>query len=303
VSLHNYAGALIDSGDLNAAEATERQVVAVRDKIFGRDHPDGFYGLNNLGFILLEKGEWQPAMPFLDRGVDLMRKAGTRSKLANALANRARGFEQKGDYVSADRDLKEALTLMQDPADQKSWVFAKISAGLGSVESARGHHEAAREAVRRAVDLERDLGGAGTPPYAGSLMVLGDVLLWGGDAAGAEAAYREALLIRKKKFNAGNPVTLAAQVRLGETLLREGKAAEAEPLLREAAEIETHISFPVPQWRIGETDFALGACLAARGEAGAGEKLIRSSQSALRDHPQANFRWPAITRLLVLSRP
>ena len=26
VSLHNYAGALIDSGDLNAAEATERQV-------------------------------------------------------------------------------------------------------------------------------------------------------------------------------------------------------------------------------------------------------------------------------------
>ena len=39
VSLHNYAGALIDSGNLDAAESTERQVLALREKISGKRSP------------------------------------------------------------------------------------------------------------------------------------------------------------------------------------------------------------------------------------------------------------------------
>ena len=303
VSLHDYAGALIDSGDLNAAEATERQVLALREKIYGRDHPDVFYPLNNLAFILLEKGEWQEAMPVLDRSVDLMRQVGIRSKLVNALGNRARGFEQKGDFASADRDVKEALSMMENPADQRSWLFAKITAEMGSLQLARGDTGLATATISKGLKLERDLGGSGAPPYAGLLMALGDALLSGGNATNAEAAYREALLIRKEKFNPGNPVTLASQVRLGETLIREGRSVDAEPLLREATVFQTQSPFPLPPWRIAEADFAFGTCLVAMGQKTAGEKLIRASQEALRDHPQVHFRWPAIRRITASNRP
>jgi eukaryotic-like serine/threonine-protein kinase len=302
VSLHNYAGALIDAGDLNAAEATEREVLNRREKIFGHDHPDVFYSLNNLAFILLEKGEWKQAMPILNRGVDLMRKVGIESKLVNALGNRARGFEQKGDYPSANRDLAEALSMMKTAADQESWLFAKITAGTASLQLARGDAGSAAATMSRALKLERELGGAGTPPYAGSLMGLGDALLASGEAAGAEAAYREALLIRKQKFNPRNPVNLASQVRLGEALIRAGKPAQAEPLLREAAALQAQSPFPLPPWRIAETNFALGACLLSSGQTDGGEELIRRSQGPLRDHPQVPFRWPAIARITGLSR-
>ena len=108
------------------------------------------------------------------------------------LANRARGLEQKGDYASAVRDLKEAVSMMDNPADQKSWLFAKITAEMGFLEFARGDTGFAAATIGQALKIERDLGGAGTPPYAASPMALGDALLFGRDATGAEAAYREA---------------------------------------------------------------------------------------------------------------
>ena len=301
VSLHNYAGALIDSGDLNAAENTERQVLALREKVFGIDHPDVFYPLNNLGFILLEKGEWRQAMPVLDRSVALIRKVGIPVKLANALGNRARGFAQKGDFAAADRDLNEAMKIMSDGGEQKSWVAAKIKASAGSLELEKGNYAAAAESARRALKLERELGGEGSPSYASGLVVLGDALLLAGDSGAAESAYREALLIRRKKFNSGNPVIAETETRLGEALTRDHKADEAEPLLREAAASMAESPFPLPSWRIAEANFVRGACLQARGRTEEGVGLMRSSESALRSHPQGPFRWPAIVRAVAVE--
>ena len=64
-------------------------------------------------------------------GVELSRKVGIQPKLANALGNRARAFEQKGDWSAAEEDLREALKLVDQPAGQKSWLAAKIMGGFG----------------------------------------------------------------------------------------------------------------------------------------------------------------------------
>ena len=299
VSLHNYAGAMIDSGDLDAAESTERQVLALREAVFGRDHPDVFYPLNNLGFILLEKGAWKQAIPILDRTVELSRKVGIGQQLATALANRARARQQGGDYAGAERDLSEAGELAGDGAAQASWTSAKITAVRGSLAFERGNYKAAADFAHRAMDMQRGLGGDETPAYAASLVNLGDALLFEPDLVDAEAAYRQALLIRRKRFNPGNPVTTVAQTRLSETLLREGKTGEAEPLLQQAFAAARNEPFPRPAWETAEIDFALGACLRARGQTAEGDKLLQTSEYSLRDHPQRPFRWPAIARGII----
>ena len=294
VTMHNYAGALIDSGNLDAAETTEREVLALREKVSGPDHPDVFYSLNNLGFILLEKGEGQKALPILDRCVALCRKTGIESKLANALANRARAWEEKGNGGQAEHDLREALKLMSSPGGQGSWILAKIIGGFGQLEFNRGHDAAAEDYVRRALDMQRGLGGEETPAYATSLMDLGDALLFGGDGHGAEAAYRQAVEIRRKKFNVGNPNNLWAEIRVGEALIADDKAREAEPILRKALASAREEQFPEPGWRIAEAEYALGICLKARGPSAEGEQLVRQSIRGLREHAQAPFRWPGI---------
>jgi len=301
VSLHNYAGVLIDSGNLDAAESTERQVLALREKIFGSDHPDLFYALNNLGFILLEKGDWRSAIPILDRGVALARKVGIPAKTANALGNRARAFEEKGDWSAAENDLREALQLVDEPAAQKSWIAAKITAGFGSLAFERGNYAAAITSAQEALEMERALGGEQSPAYASSLIGLGDALLFAGSAPAAESAYRQAVIIRRKHFNPGNPNILFAEIRLGEALTREGNTAEAEPLVRQALDSAHAQPFALPSWRVAEAEFALGACLNTRGQTAKGDAQLRSGQRGLRNHAQAQFRWPAIARALRIS--
>ncbi len=144
--------------------------------------------------------------------------------------------------------------------------------------------------------MELALDGTQTPAYASSLIGLGDALLFQGNATSAEAAYREAAEIRRHNFNPGNPNILAAEVRLGEALQRAGKTDEAEPLLRTALASERQEPFPLPPWRIAEAEYALGTCLNSRSESTEGDPLVRSGKHGLRDHPQAQFRWPAIGR-------
>jgi tetratricopeptide (TPR) repeat protein len=64
-AMHNLAGALSDLGNLSEAEATERKVLEIRQRVSGRGHPDTAYSLNMLGWILLEKGDWAAADPYL----------------------------------------------------------------------------------------------------------------------------------------------------------------------------------------------------------------------------------------------
>jgi serine/threonine protein kinase len=56
VTLHNFSGALIDSGDLTAAEEKLRETLALRRRILGNTHPQLIYTLNNLAYVLIEKG-------------------------------------------------------------------------------------------------------------------------------------------------------------------------------------------------------------------------------------------------------
>jgi hypothetical protein len=67
----------------------ERQSLDIRHRILGEWHPEVYYSLNNLGRILLQKGEWQTAEPFLRDNLILLHKnfGDNNSKQAVALKN------------------------------------------------------------------------------------------------------------------------------------------------------------------------------------------------------------------------
>ncbi len=302
ISLHDYAGVLIDSGNLDEAEVTERQVLALREKISGPNHPDIFYPLNNLGFILLEKGEWQQAMPLLERNLELCRKLGGDKRIAVALNNWARALQQKGDYAGAQATLKQALQEAHAMSGVNSSLSAKIVENIGVLEFDRGDYLAAESYARQALTMQAKLAGIQTPAYASALIELAEDRVFQRDTAGAEPLLRQALAVREQKFNVGNPAIIAAQVRLGEDLTLEDKLPEAEALLRQALASAKAEPFPLPPWKVAEAESALGACLLADGHREEGEELLHHSDQALLKNPLAVFRRPANTRYTNLHR-
>lgn len=296
-SLHNYAGALIDAGDFNAAEEADRQVLALREKISGPEHPDLYYPLNNLGYIMIEKGEWAEAVPFLQRGYEIRHKMPhSEISVATALNNLGRAMQEKGDYAEAERYLTTALALVQKANPRPNMRQAAITSNLGLLAFDKGDYAAAEQYQLKAVEMRRSLGGEDHPEVASSLIEVAEIKVFQGDPKAAEPMLRKALEIREKKFNAEHPAIIAAEVRLGEALTLEGHPEQAEPLLRKAVASAHAEPFALSPWRIAEAESALGACLVAEKHNAEGEELLHKSAAALRSHPRAPFRVPADTR-------
>jgi len=290
-SLHNLAGALIDSGNLSEAETMDRQALAISRKVNGPGHPDLCYPLNNLGYTFLEKGDWASAEPFLKENVEIQRNTGRAGpRLAGAVNNWARMLQERGDYSKADESYAEAIAMMRAASGPTSWNMAKILANLGLLRADQGKYAEADQLEEQALEMRKKLGGDGTPDQASSLINLALVRSLEHDPATAELMLRQALAIRKKELAPGHPALIAAEVRVGEVLTDEGKTTEAEPLLRQALSEIHAVPFPLMEWQFAEAEIALGAALAQEGHAAAAEKLLRDPESRLKDYPSAVLR-------------
>ncbi len=297
-SMHNLVGALRDLGDLNGAEATERQVLAIRQRVSGPDHPHTTYSLNNLGWILLEKGDWAAAEPFLRQAYDLNRKKlGDRNpRIAVSMNNLGRVLEDKGDYAGAEKLYRQGLAILDENKLSESWSAARIVGNMVLLDLDRGDYSGAERTALQALELDRKLGGDDSPDLATTLIDLGVARFYQRDNAQAETLLRQALDIRGKIYPAGHMFIIAAEVRLGEVLTATGKLSEAEALLRAAAQAAHRSPYPLVPWQVAEADSALGVCLARLGHTAAGLALLRSSQDALSTHPEAALRKHALDR-------
>jgi tetratricopeptide (TPR) repeat protein len=293
-------------GDLNGAEATERKVLTIRQRVSGLDHPHTTFSLNMLGWILLEKGEWSDAEPYLKQAYDANRKRlGQRHpRLAVSLNNLGQVYEEKGDYRAAEKYYRDSLSILEENKLAEGWNAAKVEDNLALLAMDRGDYPAAERLAQQALNIQHKLGGDSNPDDALSLICLGLAKSLRHDSAGAEPLLRRALAIRQMSFPPGHLLIIAAQIRLGEVLIDEGRTGEAETLLRGASTSAHHSPFPLPPWQVAEADNALGACLAHMERRSEAFLLLRSSRTALKAHPQATIRKRDLARTLaVLQGP
>ncbi len=297
-ALHNLAGALSDLGDLQGAEAAERKVLIIRERVSGKQHPDTLYSLNNLGWILLEKGDWRAAEPYLKLALEVNRaRLGDKHpRMAASLNNWARVLQAKGDYTGAEKTYGQALTLLQENRQAETWAAAKIVANLSALQLDRSNYAGAQRYAQQALELRRKLGGDENPDVASSLVDVGLAEAFQGDAPAAEKDLRAALEIRKHLLNAGHPRILASQVRLAEVLMSENKLPDAEAILRDATQSAARSAFPLLPWQLAEVHNALAACLVLEGKKAEGVPLLRRSMDGLQAYPQASLRKLALVR-------
>jgi serine/threonine-protein kinase len=293
ILLQNLGGALIDVGDLSAAESAERQALDIRRRLSGdNQHPDTAYTLNLLGYILLAKGDWLHAKPFLGEALVIRKKylGQEHPQYAFSLASWARVLQAEGDYAGAREDYRQALQIMRDNGSSDSWSAARIVKNMGLLDLDQGDYSMAERHTREALDLFRRLGGAEGPDIATSLVNLGMIKEVQGDMASAEPIFKEAVNIRRKELRLDHPDVIAAEVRLGEVLTAEDKLALAEPLLSDAEKFAHNSPVPLLAWQVAEADSAMGILLVKQGKTSQAYPLLRSAAARMNSYPQAAMK-------------
>lgn len=293
ILLQNLGGALIDEGDLSAAETTERQVLEIRRKVSGNEgHPDTAYTLNLLGYILLAKGDWLQAKRFLAEAMAIRKKylGEQHPGYAVSLASWARVLQAEGDYAGAQDAFQRALEILRSNGAPDKWSLARTLRCAALLSLDRRRYSAAESEVREALDLYRQLGGDESPSVGLSLGVFGAIKELQGDLPSAELLFREAMNIRKKELRPGHPDLIMAEVRLGEVYSAANKTELAAPLLFDA-EIHAHNPpvFLLP-WQVGEADGAMGILLVKQGKASQAYPLLRNAGIGMKSCPEAAMK-------------
>ena len=219
-------------------ETLYRQALEGREKALRAEHPDTLGSVNNLGNLLLEKGDYDGAEALFRRALEGREKAlgaehpdtlGSVNNLGNLLL-------KKGDYDGAEALCRRALEGKEKALEAEHPDTLDSVNNLGNLLSKKGDYDGAEALYRRALEGYDKALGPEHPSTLNSVNNLGLLLSDKGDYDGAEALYRRALEGKEKALGAEQPSTLGSVNNLGILLSDKGDYDGAEALYRRALE-------------------------------------------------------------------
>jgi serine/threonine-protein kinase len=195
-ALTEIANAQFYDGQYDAADSTNRQVLAMTRRIYGARHPLVAEDLMNLGAT----------------------------------------EQERGNYTSSERYFREALALTTSYYGDRHYRTAGNLVYLGRSLLLQNRYADARDALTRALDIRERVYGPNHPSVANTLNELGSLAIREERYADAEAAFQRVRTIFEAAYPGRNFRVGVAIGNLADVHLYRKQYAVAERLYREAIE-------------------------------------------------------------------
>ena len=229
---NNFIFVFMELGDWKHAEQLEVQVLDMRKKVLGAEHPDTLKSMAKLASIYSSQGKWNEAEQ-LDIQVLDMRKELFGAKHPDtllAMANLARTYADIGNFKKAEQlevqvlDMRKKLLGVEHPETLRSMAnLARTYADIGNFKEAE-------PLEIQVLDMRKKLLGAEHPDTLISMANLGCTYSSQGKWNEAEQLEIEVLEMRKKLLGAKHPETLRSMANLAGTYGNKGDFDKAEQL-------------------------------------------------------------------------
>ena len=258
---------LVDFGAsrLPEAEAKLLRCVALREGLFGPEHPSLSGPVNGLGAVYLRTGRYEEAEATFTRAVALAERAGgpNHPDVGLPLNNLALSFERQGRHAEAIAALRRAQALFERTLGPDHPNVGVLRQNIAGMLRLSGETAAARLEIDAASALLTAKLGPEHPAIGGVLTFSGDIALDERDLPRARADYLRADELRRKVLGEAHPDRALALLGLGKLALLEDRPAEAVVHLELALELLAATA-PDPV-DLGEVRFALARALWATG--------------------------------------
>jgi class 3 adenylate cyclase/tetratricopeptide (TPR) repeat protein len=230
---------LRERGEYRASEQLQARALAIREKLFGPDHPDVSDSLTNLGIAVAEQGRHAEAVPLFERALEIREKAfgPDGPGVAGALLNLARGYNEQGRFWEAEALNKRALAIFEDARgpDHPDTAFAMIN--IAHEYMRQGRYAEAEPLQERALAIREKVLSPDHPDVSVSLNNFADLYRCQGRYAEAEPLLTRALAIREKALGTDHPSVANVLDTLGNLYHDQGRQADAERIYQRALQI------------------------------------------------------------------
>lgn len=244
--LTNEAKILCEEGRFEEARERGAQALAIREKLFGPEHPAVANTLNVLSVALVRLGRFDEALATQQRVVALTETSvgPDHPSLASRLGNLAAILEMRGDLDQAEALERRVLAIFQRAYGPEHLDVTRSMVNLAATLYTKGDFEGAVEMQERALPiLEKTL-----PPLHPELAMahtnLAEMLAGLGRDEEALAHLRRGLEIEEKALGPEHPSVGDALNLLGNILCARGELEEALAQLRRAMAIRAKAMEP-----------------------------------------------------------
>ncbi|KAH8645449.1 hypothetical protein BX600DRAFT_478139 [Xylariales sp. PMI_506] len=260
------------------AEEMYRQVVELKQKIYGSDHPGALGSMNDLAIILGHQRKYVEAEEMDRKTLELREKILGRDhpEILDSMNNLALVFKDQGKYVEAEEMIRKTLELKEKILGRDHPKILDSMSNLALVFKDQGKYVEAEEMIRKTLELMEKILGRDHPNTLISMYNLGLVLAEQRKYAEAEEILRQTLEQREKILGPEHPDTLVSMNNVGSVFQDQGKYVEAEEMIRKTLELmEKILGRDHPDTLISMNN--LGSVLAEQRKYAEAEEILRQT--------------------------
>ncbi len=229
---------LYNEGKYKEAIPLAKRVLAIREKILGKDHSSVATSLNNLALLYDSKGEYSLVESLYQRAIAIDENAlGKDHPFTNSLNNLAAFYVAQGKYMQAEPLFQRALAIDEKNKGKNHPSVATALNNLAFLYDSQKKYVEAELLYQRAIDIREKVLGKDHPDVAASLNNLAALHSSQGKYTQAEPLFQRALAIREKSLDKDHPEIATNLNNLAALYVDQKKYIQAEPLHRRALAI------------------------------------------------------------------
>jgi CHAT domain-containing protein/Tfp pilus assembly protein PilF len=230
---------LYHAGRYGEAVPVAAEVLTIREKALGPEHPRVAASLNNLADLYWAQGRYAEAEPLYKRSLAIQEKAlgPDHPDVATNLNILAGLYRNQGRYAEAEPLFKRSLAIREKALGPNHPDVAKSLNNLAELYENQGRYAEAEPLYKRSLAILEQALGPEHLDVATSLNNLALLYRNQGRYAEAESPYRRSLEIREKALGPDHPDVAQSLNNLAVRFKNQGRYAEAEPLYKRSLAI------------------------------------------------------------------
>ena len=227
------------------------EALTIRERQYGREHPDYAAVLNNLGNHYFRRGDLAKAAGHMEHHVELQRRFAGEDGVAygNALANYSSLVLAQGKNEEALALLDEAIVIFGNGYGTDSVPYAFSIENKANILKDLGRYAEADPLYRRTLGIIAERLGRDHSDYAFTLSNYGGMLVDAGRYPEAERTLRDAVATFIGAHGPGYSRTMLAEVKLAQALEAQDKLDDALAVA-DTAVVTARRAFPDPHMKL-----------------------------------------------------
>ena len=193
--------------DYEQAKPLYEGALAIKEKVFGKEHPEVAISLNNLGLLYKTQDKYAKAKPLYERALAIHEKVFGKEHpdVANSLNNLAVLYDSQGNYERAKPLYKTSLAIKEKFFGKEHPSVATSLNNLAVLYRSQGNYFKAKPLFEGALTISEKVFGEEHPDVATSLNGLALLYYNQGEYEQAKPLYERALNIANKFFKPDHP--------------------------------------------------------------------------------------------------